>query len=182
MSSLAGHEELLKQTASSLKLNSKGAVSVRRNRGLDREIGKIRGRVRQAKEENALEAALHARQTCLDELRAARDNDAKELVGNVLFNYLAGQQRDFQHPGVFTRASDCLLVSRTVVTMIQVRHRDGRCAGFSGFRHSTWARAELDELSSGTRLQLLLAVRVAFVEQQERGTAIAAGFRRDLGQ
>ena len=39
----------------------------------------------------------------------------------------------------------------------------------------------LDELSSGTRLQLLLAVRVAFVEQQERGPMLPLILDETLG-
>lgn len=167
MSALSGHSELLEQTREELEAELKRCRDRSEERDqLERKIGDIEGSVRRAKEENALEAALAREATCLDELEAARDKDARQLVGNVLVNYLARQQRDFQHPGVFGRASRLF----TVITQgrYELRYETGDSPAFRAFDTVLGQEQDLNELSSASRLQLLMAVRVAFVEEQEQ--------------
>jgi len=179
-SALGGHPELLEQTRPQLDAELQRCRDRASQReGLDRKIGGIEEVVRQAKDGNALEAALAREAACRDRLRAKRDSDGNELVGNVLFKFLARQQRDFQHPGVFTRASK--LFARITHGRYDLAIRAGDPPAFRAFDTALGQEQNLDDLSSGTRLQLLLAVRVAFVERQERGLQLPLVFDETLG-
>jgi energy-coupling factor transporter ATP-binding protein EcfA2 len=169
---LAGNPELLKQTREQLEAELE---SCRRSAAelpeLDQQIGDIKGRVRRAKEETALEAALAHEQECLANLRVERENDAAQLVGNALIGYLERQQRDVQQPAVLKRAVELFAAVTHGRYQLKVRPA-GQSTGPPGFvavDTSLGCEQGLEELSCGTRLQLLLAVRVAFVEQQEQG-------------
>lgn len=179
-SALAGHEELLEQNREQLQAKLDRCRQLAATlEGLDRQIGDIEGRVRAAKRETALEAALAAEEARLDELRTARDKDYSQLVGNVLVGYLERQQRDVQQPGVLKRAVE--LFARITHGRYQLLVEPGDPPGFRALDTSLGREQNLDELSSGTRLQLLLSVRVAFVEQQEQGVRLPLIFDETLG-
>lgn len=180
VSALAGHEELLEQTREELEteLDRCGRLGDQLQE-LDRQIGDIQGRVRHAKRETALEAALAAEEARLDDLRAARDDDYSQLVGNALVNYLVHQQRDIQQPGILARAGE--LFARITHGRYRLLVEPGDPPGFRALDTSLGREQNLDELSSGTRLQLLLSVRVAFVEQQEQGLQLPLIFDETLG-
>lgn len=177
---LAGHEELLQQTREQLQTDLDQCRRLGQQlKDLDEKLGDIRGRVRRAKEETALEAALAVEVARLDDLRAARDDDYSQLVGNVLVSYLARQQRDAQQPGVLTRAGE--LFARITHGRYRLLVEPGDPPRFRALDTSLGREQDLDELSSGTRLQLLLSVRVAFVEQQEQGLQLPLIFDETLG-
>jgi energy-coupling factor transporter ATP-binding protein EcfA2 len=177
---LVGHEELLQQTREQLQTElDRCRRSAENLKHLDERLGDIRGRVRRAKEETALEAALAAEVARLDELGAARDDDYAHLVGNLLANYVMRQQRDVQQPGVLKRAVE--LFARITHGRYQLLVEPGDPPGFRARDTSLGREQNLDELSSGTRLQLLLSVRVAFVEQQEQGLQLPLIFDETLG-
>ena len=177
---LAGQEELLQQTREQLQTELDECRRLAQElTELDEKLGDIRGRVRRAKEETALEIALAREEACLDDLRAARDNDASQLVGSVLVSYLARQQRDVQQPGVLTRAGE--LFARITHGRYRLLIEPGDPPRFRALDTSLGREQNLDELSSGTRLQLLLSVRVAFVEQQEQGLQLPLIFDETLG-
>ncbi|UHQ96232.1 ATP-binding protein [Natrinema halophilum] len=72
-------------------------------------------------------------------------------------------------PDVFERAREIL------ATITRGRYRldfNESVAEFYAFDESKQKGLALNELSSGTRVQVLLAVRIAFVEQQEQGVRI----------
>jgi len=177
---LADHEELLEQTREQLQteFDECGRVAEELT-ALNEKLGDILGRIQRAKEETALEKALAGEETCLDELRAGRDNDAAQMVGTVLVSYLAKQQRDDQQPGVLTRAGklfSCITQGRYKLTT-----EPGDPPRFQAIDTSLGIEQNLNQLSSGTRLQLLLSVRVAFVEQQEQGLKLPLIFDETLG-
>jgi energy-coupling factor transporter ATP-binding protein EcfA2 len=177
---LGGNTDILQQSPEQLQTELRDCQTLAQRRAeLDQQIGDIQGRVRRAKEETALEAALAREAACLDELRASRDTDAAQLVGNVLVGYLARQQRDFQQPGVLRRAGE--LFARITHGRYELHVQPGDPPGFRALDTSLGREQGLDELSSGTRLQLLLAVRVAFVEQQEQGLQLPLIFDETLG-
>lgn len=177
---LVGHEELFQQTREQLQTEWDRCRRLAQNlKELDEKLGDIRGRVRRAKEETALEVALAREEACLDELRVTRDHDAAQLAGNVLVSYLARQQRDVQQPGVLTRAGE--LFAHITHGRYRLLVEPGDPPGFRALDTSLGREQSLDELSSGTRLHLLLSVRVAFVEQQEQGLQLPLIFDETLG-
>ena len=128
------------------------------------EAARIRERVEQARRTHALSLAAARHERSLDALDAVYDSHADALVGHRLAEAVAEETRDEHLPRVFGRARD--LLADITADRYRLTFRDG------AFRAEDTARGwthGLDELSAGTRLQLLLAVRLAFVEAQEAG-------------
>ena len=146
---------------------------------LNRQIGGIEAAIAAAKQSSDLEAALAHRAECADALSRARQQDYEAVVGNVLGDFLARHQRDREMPGLFTRAQDLF------VKITHGRYRldvdDGDPPGFRALDTDRNVGLSLDELSSGTRLQLLLAVRVAFLQRQEHGLKLPLILDETLG-
>ena len=113
----------------------------------------------------ALEDARARHDAALAALEADYDAAADALVANVLADAVDEATRDEHLPAVFGAAREKLLA----ITADRVRLAfDARTATFRAVDVPTGRTHALDELSGGTRLQLLLAVRLAFAEHQER--------------
>lgn len=146
---------------------------------IDRKIGAIEQQVADAKEQHNLEAALSEFDECRQQLRERRDEDARAMVGNVLAEYLKQQQRERDRPPVFRKAQDAFV--RITHGRYELDVDEGDPPQLRAIDTATGRGQALDELSSGTRLQLLLAVRVAFIEQQELGAKLPLIFDETLG-
>ena len=139
---------------------------------LQERIGDIRGRLERAREKHDREEALAERLEAAEALRRRRDGEAASVVGARLAGWLHRETRDHARPPVFRRAQ------ANFETVTQSRYRlelDGAGEGAEVFRavdQTTGLGHALNELSDGTRVQLLLAVRLAFVESQEQGVAL----------
>lgn len=91
------------------------------------------------------------------------------MVGDALVDHVQKATMETSRPDVFERAREIL------ATITRGRYRldfDENETKFRAFDESKQKGLALDELSSGTRVQVLLAVRIAFVEQQEHGVRI----------
>jgi len=143
------------------------------------EIAGIRTRLDLARRGHAVEAALAEVERCEAALREARDRDILGVVGNTLVAYLQRATRDEQRPAVFHRARELLaLITRG---RYRLDFEDGANPSFRAVDETTGRGHSLDELSSATRVQLLLAVRLAFVESQESGVRLPLIFDETLG-
>ncbi len=135
---------------------------------LARSITQIETRLAEARRKHDVEEALAGVDAAMAALRDQRAADVEAEVGVALVEWLGARAADHGRPAVFERARDLL---ETIT-----RHRYVLDLGHDGSfraRDTVTGRGHaLDELSSGTRLQLLLAVRVAFVETQEAGAAL----------
>lgn len=142
--------------------------AAKEERELFREIEGIRANLERARTRHDVEDALAEVTAARAALAAQRDEDMDDAIGAALVEWLEASASESNRPPVFRRARE--LLSR--ITRGHYRldlARDG-----SAFRaYDTVARRgrSLDELSAGTRVQLLLAVRVAFVETLEQGAA-----------
>lgn len=91
------------------------------------------------------------------------------MVGHALAEHVREATTDASRPAVFEQARDVLArISRG-------RYRLDLDDGNETFRAYDTVKERgfaLDELSSATRLQVLLAVRIAFVERHEQGTML----------
>lgn len=134
---------------------------------LIRRIQDLETRIGRAKGERALEDALAARDRAAHALARDRERVAAGVVRHELGEWLKGQVRARHRPEVLRRASDLL----ATVTRGRYRLLDptGDRPVFHAWESATERGRSLDELSSGTRLQLLVAVRLAFIEVHERG-------------
>lgn len=127
-------------------------------------ITEIRTRVRDAQQEHELEEAQASYARALDALAAERTQHYEQAVGWLLAEHVHEATRDEDLPNVFHRAR------RLFARVTRGRYKldlDGQRGTFRAYdTERKWGFA-LDELSSGTRVQLLLCVRIAFVEQHE---------------
>jgi hypothetical protein len=92
-----------------------------------------------------------------------------QMVGDVLVEHVQDETIEASRPAVFQRANELL------ATITHGRYELVLAEGKQTFRAYNTAKQKgfaLDELSSGTRVQVLLAVRLAFVEQQEQGARL----------
>ena len=133
---------------------------------VSRQIGAITEAVASAKARHDLEAALARQDDALARLTEMRRADVESSIGWLLTQHVVGQSRDLSMPQVFKRASE---VFASITDDRYELDFDLRVPAFQARDTVTGLVLELDELSSGTRVQLLLAVRVAFVEEQEQG-------------
>jgi hypothetical protein len=144
--------------------------------GTQRQLTETDLEIKQAREGSDLEAASANCEQCRNVLRDARDKAAASVLGNLLVEKVRKDSEEDELPIVFKRARAIfsnftgghwkLLFDRTESGEHQFRAQD-TTPGISEFS----AVRLLGELSSGTRVQLLLAIRLAFIETQEIGFA-----------
>jgi uncharacterized protein YhaN len=131
------------------------------------QIHDIETRIREAKKSHDVEEKGAEYEDKLEKLNREREADYRKAAGALLADYVQEQTRDQELPDVFHRARQ--LFSDITRHKYRLDFHDGDRPEFRAWDTTRRVGLGLDELSSGTRVQLLLAVRVAFVEQQERG-------------
>src|SRR5690606_26676516 len=143
------------------------------------EASRIAALIDKAKEGHDIEAALAEVARAEEALRAARARDELGVVGQALVEFVQGQTRDQHLPEVFHRAREFFaLVTRG---RFRLEFDDGAPPAFRAYDTVTGEGLGLDLLSSATRVQLLLAVRLAFVERQETGVKLPLLLDETLG-
>nr|WP_272509658.1 AAA family ATPase [Salinibacter ruber] len=129
------------------------------------EIESIKHQIEDAREKGTLEELQARYRGRRNDLAGERQGDFEKAAGSVLADFVGEKTRDRGLPPVFHRARD-LFAEIT-----------GHRYQLTLDRESAVFRAEdtvyertfgLEELSSGTQVQLLLAVRIAFLETQEQ--------------
>lgn len=146
---------------------------------ISEEIGGIENAIQTAREGNDLAEALANEMACADELREQRDQDCDAVIGNVLVKFIDRQERDSELPVILRRARE--LFSRITHGRYELHVQPGERPEFRALETAGRVGLGLEELSSGTRLQLLLAARLAFVERQEQGIKLPLIFDETLG-
>ncbi|MFW5653689.1 MAG: hypothetical protein ACOC0P_06545, partial [Planctomycetota bacterium] len=106
----------------------------------------------------------------IDELKAklanAREQNARDAVGAALLNWVQQTSVDRARPAVFRRANEYLLRFTHGRLQLDVTEDNNHGPVFTA-RGDGNRLQHLDELSVGERMQLLMAVRLAFIEQHE---------------
>lgn len=146
---------------------------------INRDIGAIEEAIRTAKRSSDLEAALAREIECAEALRQHRQQDYDAVVGNVLAGWLGRQERELERPGILGRARE--LFVKFTHGRYRLNIERGDPPDFRAIATDQEVGLTLDELSSGTRLQLLLAARIASVERQERDIRLPLVFDETLG-
>ena len=138
---------------------------------LRREIAELDADVRQAKGARSLEELISRRDELRMELAERRDAAIFAEAGRFLIDAVESEYERTQMPRVFERARNHFSAFTRHGYELRIgRERDApRLFAVDLGRD---ARRELDELSDGTRAQLLLAARVAFAEEVEGGLAL----------
>lgn len=138
-----------------------------RYRALNEEIGGIREAIRLAGRERSLEQARARLQTSEDALRDRLDEALFAEAGDFLLERVQSEHVQTSQPAALRRAKEWFAHFTHHAWALDFAS-DGE-ARFAAVETATGERRGLAELSSGTRMQLLLAVRVAFALEAERG-------------
>ena len=144
----------------------------RRARELAEECARIRTLVDQASRERALEGARAVRQRAQDALRERYEEALLADAGAFLLDRVEEEHVHASRPAVLRRAEDWFARFTRHRFTLEVAPDGDRGGGRGAFRARetmTGERRALSELSSGTRMQLLLAVRIAFALEAEQG-------------
>lgn len=145
---------------------------------IQKEINKIDTLVERAMDGRDLEKALADYERAKDALRAKRDEDEQRAIGRGLADFVLEETKSSEMPDVFNRARKLFATITNGQYQLDVDPQEGR---FEARDTRGKRRYGLDKLSSGTRVQLLLAVRVAFIEKQEpAGTKLPVVFDETL--
>lgn len=124
----------------------------------------IETRIRQAKQASEVETALAEQDRALNALEEQLHDDYASVVGHALTEHIQEDAQFANRPEAFERARDHLITITKGHYDIEFDDDRGSFLALDTVRDRV---LRLDELSDGTRLQLLLAVRLAFVEVQE---------------
>jgi uncharacterized protein YhaN len=143
------------------------------------EIAEIRTRISDAKKRREIEGALGNRDDALNALRHDREEVGREIAGQTLLTYIQHETRDAAMPIVFHRARE--LFSIITRGRYELEFEEGPPPAFTARDTSTGAMLHLDQLSSGTRVQVLMAIRLAFVENVETGPKLPVILDETLG-
>lgn len=134
-----------------------------------RRIGEISHALSQAKKGSTVEKALAAVEDEETELRDLYHQGLRLKLGEMLADALIAKTRQEERPRVFYRARE-LFHTFTEGAYKLTMDDDGHT--FRAVEERTGGGRALDELSDATKVQLLMAVRMAFVEQYENGTKL----------
>jgi DNA repair exonuclease SbcCD ATPase subunit len=130
------------------------------------EKTELKTEIENAKASTEIADAVHERDKALAALRGALEADVADAVTDTLLEFVEEETVTSNQEPVFQRAD--VLLRRITDGQFELRLDDGT---FRAYDTGEQRRVDLNNLSSGTRVQVLLAVRVAFVEHREQETA-----------
>lgn len=136
-----------------------------RREEISNEIATIKKDLEKARMQNDLENALAEYENSLNDLEELYKNNLSSHTGNLIVNHLKQQAREHNQASVFKRAND--LFNRITKGRYELRIEGGNNPVFRAYDTVIAQGQPLEHLSTGTRIQLLLSVRLAFIEQQE---------------
>ena len=137
---------------------------------LNTEIATIKAHVSKEKTGRELEIALTEKEAALNDLEQNYLNTMSSITGDVLINGLKKKTQEHSSSKVFNRAND--LFNKITQGHYELILDDSEGASFRAKDTVLNQGQPLDHLSSGTRIQLLIAVRLAFIESQESGVKL----------
>ena len=138
---------------------------------LRREIADINVQVNEAKRGSSLEDLIARQENARAELRNRRGEAIFAGAGRFLVDAVGREYEQTQMPRVFERARDHFSTFTHHGYELRLG-RDTKSPRLFAVDLRVGEGRELDELSDGTRAQLLLAARMAFAEEVERGRTL----------
>jgi DNA repair exonuclease SbcCD ATPase subunit len=136
---------------------------------ISERIAVTRERVRRAGTERDLERAHQERQEAADALADRLDEALYAEAGAFLLDTVETEHEQTSQPDALRRAASWF--RRFTRDQYELLFDGGRQGEPAARETASGERRSLTELSTGTRAQLLLAVRVAFATESERGRA-----------
>ena len=167
-----GESELCEKGVESLKeLRDKLKLTASKRDELNEEILRVELEMKQARESTTVQDMIAKKETARANLRDQRDQALYAAAGHFLIDEVEQEYEQARMPRVLQRA-------RNHFSDFTHRNYDLRLDKDPGnprlfaVESSGGRRRDLDELSDGTRAQLLLAARIAFAEEVEQGMTL----------
>lgn len=137
---------------------------------LNKQIIEIERDIEHEKEGTAMEDALAIKEASLNGLEQIYLNNLSAMTGDLVVGLLKETYREQNSAGIFGKANQ--LFSRITNGRYQLTVEESGAPAFRAYDtiYKNWL--ELSQLSTGTRIQLLLAVRLAFIEMQEQNVKL----------
>lgn len=132
---------------------------------VNEDITRIETKIEQAKGKSDLEKALKNKEQRLAELKELYENNLSSITGSLLVDHLKEETKEQNQTPVFRRANE--LFNRITRGRYQLRLEENGEPVFKALDTILNQGQYLEELSTGTRIQLLLSVRLAYIETQE---------------
>ena len=153
------------------KLREELAHAAPQARDLRSDIADVTARMDQARRGNSVQDLIAAGEEARANLRDLRDEALFATAGDFLVGDVEQEYEQTRMPRVFERAREHFSVFTFQNYELQLEKGDGTPQLFAtDLVHEK--KRELDELSDGTRAQLLLAARIAFAEEVEQGKVL----------
>lgn len=168
---LGKHADLL--TLDEEQLDQRKDAATANSNKLDdihQEIGAIEQRVKDTTEGSDAELALAEVETKREALLEAGEKAQLAAAGRFLLGEVDEEHEKASRPVVLERAMQYF--AAFTHNAFELTLADGDDGGFRARNTTTRELLELAQLSDGTRIQLLLAVRLAFATSAERGSTI----------
>lgn len=131
------------------------------------KIKEITVRVDDERASSRMELAMHKRDNARSDLEALFEQNLVSVTGQLIYDEISAEVRENTMPEVLEKANEHFIsITQGRYKLIIDHTGDG---AFRALDTNLGRSKELDELSTGTRLQLLLAVRLAYIESREAG-------------
>ncbi len=129
------------------------------------EIITIEANIKREKEGNDLELALRNKDERLEKLADLYKSNLSSITGKLIIEQLKKETREKNRPKVFKRANE--IFNRITKGRYELRLEEKTLPSFIAYDTTAKIGQDLNALSTGTRIQLLISVRLAFIETQE---------------
>ncbi len=134
------------------------------------QINEIETQVKNLKNGHELEDVLAGKEDAMENLENLYRKNVAGVTGNLIIEQLKAETRDQNRPEVFKRAVG--LFNKITAGAYELRLENNHEAAFTALDTKLNREQPLSHLSTGTRVQLLLAVRLAFIEKQENAVKV----------
>ena len=132
---------------------------------------KLAREIELAKESTEVERKRARYEQAQERMRNQRESKYRKAIGAALVDHVREKTRDQNRPRVFHRARELFeQITRGQYRLDLTEGDDGPV--FRAYDNNKSRGFALNELSGGTRVQLLMSVRLAFVECQEQGAMV----------
>ncbi len=132
---------------------------------IQKEITSIETLIKQKKKGHELEDVLTKKEEALDNLNKLYENNLSLAAGDLIISQLKKETQNQNRPIVFKRANEIL--SQITNGRYELLLGEEGEPNFKAYDTILKLGQDLSELSTGTRVQLLLSVRLAYVETAE---------------
>jgi len=147
---------------------------------LEQQLGAVRRDVERAKSAHSVEDAQREVDVRRAELSSALEKAEQQVAGQAVLDWLRTEATDRSQPAILREAND--LFQRITHGRYELRVDDSsNTPGFVARDTSHEIDKSLDQLSGGERVQLLVAVRLGFLEQEEGGVRLPLILDETLG-